>query len=103
MQWRNLRGIGGLKTGKDQDDKPTGELSFAPYTLPDLSLFQNRPLAVNARARTIMALFFSVFQASIVGQGNAFIAVVKTAELCDPDNPSSGGYKPRNRALLAKR
>ena len=24
MQWLNLRGIGGLKTGKDQDDKPTG-------------------------------------------------------------------------------
>jgi len=34
--------------------------------------------------------------------GNAFIAVVKSAELWDPDNPSSGGYRPRNRALLAK-
>src|SRR5262249_28994742 len=25
LQWLNLRGIGGLKTGKDQDDKPRGD------------------------------------------------------------------------------
>jgi hypothetical protein len=35
--------------------------------------------------------------------GDAFITVVKTPELWDLDNPSSGGYRPRNRTLLAKR
>src|SRR5262249_53903138 len=32
-----------------------------PPLVPDLRLFQNRPLAVSARAITIMALFFSCF------------------------------------------
>ena len=31
LQWLNLRGIGGLKTGKDQDDKPTAGLSLSIY------------------------------------------------------------------------
>src|SRR5262249_44159539 len=30
LQWLNLRGIGGLKTGKDQDDKPTTKFSLSP-------------------------------------------------------------------------
>src|SRR5215471_15123159 len=34
---------------------------FAQYTLPDLRLFQNRPLALSARAIRAAALFFSCF------------------------------------------
>src|SRR5215510_7817548 len=36
LHWLNLRGIGGLKTGKDQDDKPNGGLCpiYAPRSAP---------------------------------------------------------------------
>src|SRR5215813_10182599 len=58
---RDLRGIGGLETGKDQDDKPTGDCPLSPiYRFPDLRLFPNRPLAISARAITIGLCSFSV-------------------------------------------
>src|SRR5215813_4231874 len=65
LQWLNLRGIGGLKTGKIRTTSQTGDC-LCPYTLPDLRLFQNRPLAVSARVITIGLCSFSVFQASPV-------------------------------------
>ena len=69
MQWLNLHGIGGLKTGKDQDDKPTGGLLFVQICrFPDLRLFQNRPLAVSASAITIGLCSFPVFQASVAAR-----------------------------------
>src|SRR5215471_14941374 len=40
------------------------------------------------------ALWFAKTRPDLLSCGDAFIAVVKSAELWDPDNPSSGGYRP---------
>ena len=50
MQWLNLRGIGGLKTGKDQDDSDTiFERSVPPPRIRRVLIFPANSKASNPR------------------------------------------------------
>jgi len=88
----NLRGIGGLKTEKDQDDKPTGTV-FAHMPFPDLRLFEGD----KASLCLLMRCFGSMTATRTAAMRHGFVridAVILFRGVCgagfDPWRPDAG-------------
>src|SRR5215831_7811789 len=79
------------KQGKIRTTSQPGD--FAQYTLPDLRLFQNRPLAVSARAITPWLCSIPVFQASI----RTAVQAGEYKGIHDAEDGCVAGYSDRKR------